>query len=487
MTLLEEVIKLRKEARILRQSNASLTNTKQKQRTTIDKLREEVSELKKRKLELEKQKQQAQEEIEKLQNELSKLTDHKNNLAGMLFKTNVKSESKQDSKKRGGQHGHLGTSRTKPLRIDQEKTSFLSHCPDCEQELDRSQTYYERIVEDIPPQATIVTRYHIERQWCKACRKEVYATPKDTLPNFRFGTNLLTLVLFQKYRLRLPLNKIQESLLTQYDLSIAESGLQGILHRLKEYFGPEYTRILTSIRNAPFKHADETGWRIEGQNGWGWLFAIPKAAYYTLEETRGKGVPQKVLPEQSGKVLIRDDYGGYKKLDMEHQSCWTHLLRVSREATKREDASKETLTLHNELKRLFGELKSATEQPFCKEERIVSYDQFAKRLQTIRERVYLCKDAQVVQTRIRNQGSSLITALLYEGVPLTNNHAEQQIRTLAVIRKISGGSRSQKGASTTAVNLSVIQTLALRKEKVLDGLRKLLILPRQRYCLEEGE
>ena len=79
----------------------------------------------------------------------------------------------------------------------------------------------------------------------------------------------------------------------------------------------------------------------------------------------------------------------------------------------------------------------------------------------IQRREYLSKDAQAVQTRIKNQDKNLLTALRHADVPLTNNHAERQIRPLAVMRKISGGSRSSKGAATHAVNLSVVQTLVL--------------------------
>jgi len=48
---------------------------------------------------------------------------------------------------------------------------------------------------------------------------------------------------------------------------------------------------------------------------------------------------------------------------------------------------------------------------------------------------------------------------------------------LVVIRKISNGSRSVRGANTTAMLLSIIQTLRLRKENVLQGLQTILKNP----------
>jgi len=48
---------------------------------------------------------------------------------------------------------------------------------------------------------------------------------------------------------------------------------------------------------------------------------------------------------------------------------------------------------------------------------------------------------------------------------------------LVIIRKISNGSRSPRGANATAMLLSVIQTLRLKKENVLLGLQKILNSP----------
>lgn len=51
------------------------------------------------------------------------------------------------------------------------------------------------------------------------------------------------------------------------------------------------------------------------------------------------------------------------------------------------------------------------------------------------------------------------------------------MRALVVIRKISSGSRSVRGANATAMLLSVIQTLRFRKADVLQGLQEILKNP----------
>jgi hypothetical protein len=88
---------------------------------------------------------------------------------------------------------------------------------------------------------------------------------------------------------------------------------------------------------------------------------------------------------------------------------------------------------------------------------------------------YQAADSLRIQTRIRNQGETLLTALLVSGVPLTNNLAEQKIRPMVITRKISGGSRSDEGAMTHAVNMSVFQTIKMRNQPLIPTLRNYIL------------
>lgn len=468
MQLQKEVQLLRKELRPLRQRIAQLDRSWQQQKVRANKLEQENHQLQSIIKLLTK------ENIE-LREKLVSTNAHKDNLAGMIFKTNVKKSESENGHKLGGQPEHKGYGREKPKHIDQEKDVHLSDCPDCGNKLKQSITTYERVVEDIQPSKVLITQYHIQRQWCCHCNKEVRAVPQGTLEGFRVGINLIVWLLFHKYRLRIPLAKIEETLKEQYDLELSQGGIQNILHRLKKQFGKKYKKIIKEIRKSKVKHADETGWRIQGTNNWCWLFATNKAAYYTIEETRGKGVPDNVLGKNPQGIIVRDDFGSYKHLPMEQQSCWVHLLRKSREATLQKNVSNEVRVLHTELKQMFYELKSIIESKFEKRKRNQAYQAYLKKLETIQKRKYKHSDSKSIQKRIQNQGKNLLTAIKYEGVPLTNNHAEQQIRPMVVARKISGGSRSNKGAATHAVNMSVIQTIFLEGKSFFTGIKKLLL------------
>ena len=188
-----------------------------------------------------------------------------------------------------------------------------------------------------------------------------------------------------------------------------------------------------------------------------------------------------------GSVLVRDEYAVYRKQPMEQQSCWTHTLRVSRDCARRPDASAEITALHAELKDMFADVEAVIARPFIATERRSAFVRLQDQLTGIEARPYAHPDAQAVQTRIKNQHVNLLTAVLHEDVPLTNNHAERQIRPMVVTRKISGGSRSAQGAATHAVNMSVLQTISLKGGPLIAELRKLLTPPAQRYVLTRTE
>jgi transposase/FtsZ-binding cell division protein ZapB len=487
MTLMQEVQNLRDEARSLRQENASKTRAWESQKEKSDRLEKENQDFK-------KEIRALKERMEELEKKLNHETAIKEKYQGMLFKSKKHAISepsnsdKEEKRKLGGQIGHQGTGRPKPQRIDQEKEVFLEKCPHCQNKLNQSNNFYERIIEDIAFSLnTIITKYRVQRQWCSRCQKEVSAVPRETVENSPFGVNALIWILIQKYRFRLPLESISASLDIQYGLSIGEGTIQKILHKLKKKLGSKYQELIEEIRQNKIKHADETGWRINGENVWCWMFSSPESILYTIEETRGKGVPQKILGESPPGVLIRDDYGAYKNLDLPQQSCWAHLLRNSKEKALKDNSSQEMKDLHAVLKTMFSELSEIVKQKLSAKKRKESHQFYQEKIQAIIDVPYTSSDVQEIQTRIANQNANLITAILFPGVPLTNNAAERNIRKMVVTRKISGGSRSDEGAATHAVNMSIIQTLFLKKESAVSELKKLLAPEMAGLVLEKGE
>lgn len=435
-----------------------------------------------------------QEEIEKLKAEMEKLRKERDMYRKMLFKENVKSQSLPskdkseqidrfvlpDKAKRGAKSGHAGHSRKLPASDPNlVKRAFFTHCPDCHNPLNRTDSIDTHTVEDVPPPTLTpiqIIRYEKERQWCKTCKKEAVATLPEEIPGIRFGLNLIVYIMVLKYGAKVSLDSITLLLEQNYSLKVSKGEIINLLHKTKHWLGNQYEQIKLAVRASPIKHADETGWRVMGINSWIWGFMTSKEVYLSVEESRGKGIPEEILkgshPED---VLIRDDYAGYQKLPLKHQSCLAHLLRKSHESAVDINASEEIKTLHQTLKELFGLLEIAVKQPFKKEGRQSIHNQAWNILQGIINQNYTSLDAQAIQVRIKHQGKNLLTALLHHNVPLTNNLAERSLRKIVVIRKMSGGSRSWDGAKTTAVNMSIYQTIQLQNLPLIPTLKEYLL------------
>lgn len=476
------------EKRLLRIEVETLRRAHARQKEKSDRLQQENTRLK-------NELKETLTIIVRFEVEVRKLEKQRDRYRDMVFKKNIEPEEPGEEKsvnqaisppttkakkKRGARPGHQGHGRKKPQQVDKIKRVYLTHCPDCGEALPRSNEIHSHTVEDIPafeeePRAR-ATRYEQEWQWCGNCRKKVRAQPKGVIPSCRLGINLLLFVLIQKYGAKNSWETIGFNLQVLYGVVVSKGALVAMVHRVRQWLGGNYAALLEEIRGSPVKHADETSWRVNGINSWLWGFFTPKCAYYVVEESRGKGVPQTILGgSHPDDVLVRDDYAAYAKLHLRQQSCWAHLLRKSREAAEDSQASQEVKDLHAVLKTMFASLRELIDKPFQQQEREIAHEYFKKQIADIINANYQYKDSKEIQTRIANQNINLITALLYPNVPLTNNLAERQLRPMVVTRKISGGSRSWEGAKTHAVNMSVFQSLRLQQAPLVPALKNIVL------------
>ena len=482
------------EKRELRVAVATLKRSIKTQKEKNKKLEDLIKSLKREYKESGRENNKLKLEIDSLLSKIEKIERSRDKYKSLLFKKNSKNltvskplDAEAKSKlilaktKRGARLGHVAHNRdvVSDLEIDEYKRIFLSNCPDCNHKLKRTRSVDSHTTEDIPLEKvkTVNILYQIERQWCNHCHKEVKSSPKFVIPNSRFGINTLVYILILRYSIGLTVPKIRKILLDTYKISVSNGGIIKQLNLAKKYLKSDYQKILDHVRGSPIKHADETSWRINGINTWVWAFLTKDNIYLTIESTRGKTVPEeKLMGSSSDDVLIRDDYPGYKNLNLVHQSCWAHLLKEARFERESKIATKEMYLLELKLKDIFSKLKTETENTFDQDRRDTLYKQMETELNNIIATNYIHSDAKRIQTRISNQNLNLLTALKYQGVPLTNNLAERSLRPLVITRKLTGGSRSNQGAQTHAINMSVIQTIQAQEKELISTLKEYLFI-----------
>lgn len=377
----------------------------------------------------------------------SKLVDKeadRKELLTYLYKPGKKDRSREPrGKKPGGRAYH------RPIPPDntvtQEHSYILKACPICKEAVGDIVDTVVKYTEDIALKPRpLVTKHVITRHWCPAC--ETYVKSPDVPPIMRIGVKTLGYVLYARYRLRLPIGKIKESLLDLYNFKISEGEIVSLLQDAETLFGKDYAAITTLIEEAKTVYADETGWRMDGENWYLWVFVTATGTKYVIEDTRGKGVPERILGAKEDRVIISDGYAAYQNLPGDKQQCWVHLMR----AAKLRSAS-----LYGDLVVLYKKLLLELEKPL--EER--DKRKLEKRFVELIEKQYLELTVEKVKSRMRHHQSVLFTCLDYEGVLPENNTAERAIRPQVVMRKIFGGSRSLAGKRIHEVNSSVIETM----------------------------
>jgi transposase len=94
---------------------------------------------------------------------------------------------------------------------------------------------------------------------------------------------------------------------------------------------------------------------------------------------------------------------------------------------------------------------------------------FERRWKRIHDRLFALYDAQYddpdthrLANRIEKYRFELFTFLEFDGVAADNNHGEREIRPAVQMRKAYGGNRSERGAETQAILMTIFRTLHKR-------------------------
>lgn len=428
----------------------------------------EISELKK---ELDKVKK----EVERLKKVEKEFEEYKTQYpAQKTIPAFVKETVKHTAKIAGQKKGHKGYSRRIPERIDFVKELIPNSCPDCGSELGSTQEIRTRYVTDISFSVKATnTQFNIHRKYCTTCKKLVEQPVPSVLPHARFGLNLMLLVMYLRLGMSMPGAKVCELLAALYDVSISEGEIVGVLRQLVIAFGEHYSTLEKIVKLARVKHTDSTGWRINGKNYFAWVFITAGTVLYKIRKRNNSKVALQLFgTNQQGKILVVDRHSAFRTLAEKAgyllQLCWAHILRDSKDHAR--DFGSEGKYIHRKLKEIFAlatglNHRGTPEQMGQLKAEILLLTQRRYKHNTIRKFV-----ASLYNRDVKN----LFRFVTDPEVDATNNISERELRKLVIIRKISNGSRSTRGANATAQLLSIIETLRCNNKNILQGLQGIL-------------
>ena len=407
--------------------------------------------------------------------------------------------------KPGARDGHAGRRRPTPEPDERVDVEALTTCPDCHGDVLAATRRRRRTIEEMPADARVkATEYSIPSHWCPKCRKHVEPRLGAALPKCVIGNRLASMTIVFHYGLGLTIDQTRYVLLSPLRTRISAGGLTDLWHRAAQILLPWHEQIADEARASAVLHADETGWRVNGRTRWLWCFANHRSCWYMIDERRGGGALNRFFTEAFEGVLIHDFWKPYASVLLEgsgeHQCCLVHLLRELEHVNektlphKRPDHAEEWSAFMKMLKRLIRDGIRLRRRPDFTPERygsrIVRID---KRLGALACAEYADADASRLAKRLLRHQDELFTFLDRPEADWNNNLAERMIRPAVILRKNSQCNRSDRGAATQAVLMTIHRTLKLRgiepQEAIADALTAYAatgILPTMPSAVEGG-
>lgn len=377
-------------------------------------------------------------------------------------------EPKPPRRKRAPEHNH-GRRRETPTQIVQHA---LERCPECNYQLRGKSIDYTRQVIELPePQPVDVIEHQVIKRYCPHCQR--WQSPRLDLRDQvfgqgRMGLRLVSMIAYLRQSLRLPVRRIRDYLETCHRCRVSIGEIVELLHDVRQATAEAVTALKQQMQRSTVVHADETGWREKGRNGFIWSFSTPgeeAVRYYEYDASRAQTVVKRILAAEFKGHLVSDFYAGYNAYAGRHQRCWTHLLRDLHELKEKhpDDAvvgwARAVRTLYDAAQEWLKKSRAPT-----RDQREKTYVALVARshqvgLQYARMKGHPC---WALSKRLLRHEDELFQFVLIEGLSADNNLAERSIRPLVVIRKISGGSRGDEGTKTRMALASLFGTWRAR-------------------------
>ena len=377
-------------------------------------------------------------------------------------------------------HGFARQRMTPTHRVEH----VLESCSECGSGLAGGWVQRTREVIDIPVVPFQVTEQVFIARICPVCEQR--RVPQADLNGVavgrqRLGVNLVSLITALREEGRLPVRAVQWYLRTVHQLHLSVGAIVGVTHGVAQRAQPALAQVLDRIRASPVVHADETGWRQDGANGYVWTFTTPAERYF-LRRGRNKEVVDEALGESFSGVLVSDFYAAYNHYPGPKQRCWAHLLRDIHDLGSLYPKDQKLARWAADVHRLWELAKDFT-HPKAKQrqakQRRLAQDGFEQAM-LARCQPFL-EDSSAVQNklcrRIEKHIKELFVFVAEAEAPSDNNAAERSLRHLVTSRKISGGTRSQQGTETRMTLASIVGTWRAQSLNPLQACREMLVSP----------
>lgn len=270
------------------------------------------------------------------------------------------------------------------------------------------------------------------------------------------------------YALGVPVRKLPEVLRLLAGITITQGAItQDALRQALGPVGAKARELADSIRQAPYVHTDDTGWREGGVAMWLMTFVSDTATVYQIRPRHRNDEVRECIPGDYAGVMITDrgkSYDAAELAGVKQQKCLSHVQRsiagvLEKKVGPARQFARKLKGLLKQALRLWHERRAGP---------VVS--DFAERVgQVIRAVTWHLRDRVLPdgddQRLLNGLGGchdvgSLLRFLDDPSIEPTNNRAERSLRPAVIARKVSQCTKTARGTRAFEAWTSVLNTFA---------------------------
>lgn len=383
-----------------------------------------------------------------------------------------------------------------PLIEREVELQDLPSCKCCGSEMkDSGMTENSEFLTVIPTQY-IVVRQKRHKYRCGKCHGDIVTapTPPRIKPGSSYSDELVIDVVVSKYCDLIPIERYAGMAGRSGLPDLPPQSLIELTHIFANFTEGAYEKLKEEIASEKVLHADETPHRMLEENdkkSWYlWGFSTRMSCYFEIHDTRSGDVASDILQGSACEFLVSDVFSGYGKtvkVSNQHRKaeklpliknvyCNAHARRKFKESeNKFPEESEYFVKIYGKIYRLNKMTKR--------------WPKKIKRLRKLMLPLFEEIKSKSMELLGGYSGKSSIGKAMsyflknYEGLtlflenpllPIDNNSQESLLRNPVVGRKTWYGNHSKRGAKTTAILFSLVESCKLNKVNPREYFKKLV-------------
>jgi transposase len=389
---------------------------------------------------------------------------------------------KRSMRSSGGQPGHEGKTRemAAPERVDKRLDHVPERCGCGHAFAGDEQPVGDPVIHqqyELPAVRPLIFEHARLRLRCPGCGRSVLAElPGPALAGY--GPRLDAHIAMLAGVFRLSREQVRQVVVEVFGIPASTGAIDNAIRRMSAILADPWAELKDAIGKADAVHLDETTWRLAGAQQWLWVAASALVACYRIDPSRGQAAAKALIGEDFGGFAITDRYAGYHFLDvLQQQLCWAHVIRQLVEVSQRSGQAGRRGT---QLVALAREVIAAHREYLAGGH---DHQWLADRLAPLRAQIKRLLEQCAAG---RHQRTATFAAGLLEEyealwtfadipdpqIDPTNNAAERAVRHAVLMRKIQGGTQSQRGSRWIERIQSIRESCRLQDRPILDWLTR---------------